>query len=148
MNAFAKEDYIYSAKLTEIELYDSVIDLDELTWTFHSDRFKLIYEKTRPILYEEVMEGVHAKITFEMNLSFTEIQRVRFTIVQAVGEVGGLIAILAYFFAQLVKDSAFSSIECWRLDASNIDELRVLLAVRNVLLVHLLVLDDFLFRQV
>ena len=90
----------YSIQKTEIELQDGYINLDELTVLEDSSLFTLNKQQTRAF---EKKENTVMAISFELDSDLSKIEREYDTIAGALGDIGGLEAILLTIFSLIIS---------------------------------------------
>ena len=106
INSQFRTEYIRQIKITTLELQDS-IPLGELE--LHTEEiFTVVGAGERPY---EFVDNVHLSISFEMSLDRKRIQRNVFSLLDWIGEVGGLLEALFVFFSVLITIYNYKAFE-------------------------------------
>ena len=86
-------EFVNKIQMTNLELYDS-ITLGEL-YPQEEDIFRIVSHDSRPWEFDD---AVHVQVTFEVSLDRIKIQRFVFSLLDCLGDVGGLLEILGVCF--------------------------------------------------
>ena len=106
INSQFRTEYIRQIKITTLELQDS-IPLGELE--LHTEEiFTVVGAGERPY---EFVDNVHLSISFEMSLDRKRIQRNVFSLLDWIGEVGGLLEALFVLFSVLITIYNYKAFE-------------------------------------
>ena len=94
VNSGLRGDFVNKIQVKNLELYDSR-PLGEL-YSEEKETFRIVNHGQRPY---EFLDDVHLTVTFELSLDRIKIQRFVFSLLDWLGDVGGLIEILFISFS-------------------------------------------------
>ena len=82
-------------QITHTELQDRLWQWGAVTKEEHEDLFKITQASSRPYEFED---NVHISVSYELNLHLTVIDRQAYSVLELLGDVGGLGEALLYIF--------------------------------------------------
>ena len=86
MNSQIREEAVWKVQLTELNLQDQVWQFSEMT----EDEFMIFSNKFSSVRPYEFQDKVHMQITFEFDLTLYRVDRDVYSILDWIGDVGGL----------------------------------------------------------
>ena len=89
----------FKVSKTHLELQDYVVNLDTITEQNILTPFKL---EQLPSSTQELRKGIQMELTFELNLDLAVIQRVGYTLIDLLSDIGGVQAILVTLISMFV----------------------------------------------
>ena len=98
INSQIREEIVYKVSLMHLDLQDRIWQWS--TWTKEDyDVFKIHETKKRPY---EFKDNVHIEVTFEFNLDFTITDRQVYSVLDWLGDTGGLVDALLIIGASVL----------------------------------------------
>ena len=95
INTQYREEKVFMTQITYTELQDRRWQWGAVTKEEHEDLFKIIQTNSRPYEFDD---NVHISVSYELYLNLTVIDRQAYSILDLLGDVGGLGEALVYIF--------------------------------------------------
>lgn len=87
INSQVREEIVHTIKITELNLQDILWQWSSWTREDHLDVFSIKETKKRPY---EFRDNIHIQLTFELSLDMTVIDRQVYSLLDWLGDIGGL----------------------------------------------------------
>ena len=112
INSQLREEIVYDIEITQLGLQDSQYQFSSLT---EDDRriFTSKFARTRPYEY---YDNVHIAISWEMNLDMIQLDRTVYSMIDLIGNIGGVIYGLTIFFSYLIGVVNFNKFEHYMIE--------------------------------
>ena len=98
LNSQVNQEFSFRVLLSELELQDKAFNFDEVTLE-SDDLFTIV---PQPVVIQESVDGVISAASFEMSLDMRHIERIGYTFLDLLSDIGGIQGILVSFFSVLV----------------------------------------------